>query len=403
MNLLFLTLVEISDLNQRGIYQDLIREFIRHGHNVTIITPVERRKKIPTRVIYSNGAKIVQVKSFNIQKTSILEKGIGTLALEYQYLLASKIFCKDIKFDLILYSTPPITFEKVIRYFKKRDHALSYLLLKDIFPQNAIDLNLLRKDGLMHRFFKRKEKRLYEVSDWIGCMSNANVKYLLANNPYLNSSNIEVNPNSIDPIFSKISGLDKLEIRKKYGLPEEKKIFIYGGNLGKPQGIEFLIETIESNISENVYFLIIGNGTEFDSIKQWFDSKRPINAKLIKELPKSDYDLILEACDVGLIFLNKNFLIPNFPSRLLSYLEKSKPVIAATDPNSDVGDEIELANCGYKVLAGDINQMINAINNLIIPNQIETFGQNAKKLVESKFLVYNSYLRIIEKLDKNNR
>jgi hypothetical protein len=397
MNLLFLTLVEISDLNQRGIYQDLIREFIHKGHHVTIITPVERRKKISTRIIHSNGVKILQVRTLNLQKTSLLEKGLGTLLIEYQFLSASKIFCKKTKFDLILYSTPPITFEKVIHYFKKRDNAIYYLLLKDIFPQNAIDLQMFKKDGLLHRFFQMKEKRLYQISDWIGCMSEANVSYLLAAHPYLDRKKVEVNPNSIEPIFSNLSAIDKWEIREKYSLPTDKIIFIYGGNLGKPQGIDFLIETISSNQLEKAYFLVVGNGTEYERLKKWFDRMQPINARLIKELPKSDYDFILESCDVGLIFLNKNFRIPNFPSRLLSYLEKSKPVIAATDLNSDVGDVIEAANCGYKVFSGDILQMNLSIERMVQNDQIGRLGQNARKLLEDQFMVSKSYDLISKK------
>jgi glycosyltransferase involved in cell wall biosynthesis len=208
---------------------------------------------------------------------------------------------------------------------------------------------------------------------------------------------VEVNPNSIEPIFSNLSAIDKWEIREKYSLPTDKIIFIYGGNLGKPQGIDFLIETISSNQLEKAYFLVVGNGTEYERLKEWFDRMQPINARLIKELPKSDYDFILESCDVGLIFLNKNFRIPNFPSRLLSYLEKSKPVIAATDLNSDVGDVIEAANCGYKVFSGDILQMNLSIERMVQNDQLGRLGQNARKLLEDQFMVSKSYDLISKK------
>jgi glycosyltransferase involved in cell wall biosynthesis len=158
------------------------------------------------------------------------------------------------------------------------------------------------------------------------------------------------------------------------------------------------METLSTNQSENAYFLVIGNGTEYEMLKNWFDLNQPKNAQLINGLPKSDYDIILESCDVGLIFLNKNFSIPNFPSRLLSYLEKSLPTIAATDLNSDIGDEIELANCGYKVFSGDIEHMNSAIENIITNGQIDLLGRNARKLLESKYLVSQSYQLIMEKL-----
>lgn len=90
------------------------------------------------------------------------------------------------KFDLIIYSTPPITFQRAVEYVKERDNAQTYLLLKDIFPQNAVDIGILSKNGwkgLIYKYFRKKEKKLYGISDRIGCMSEANCKYILSHNP----------------------------------------------------------------------------------------------------------------------------------------------------------------------------------------------------------------------------
>ena len=43
MNILFLTMSRIFDLNQNGIYPDLLREFTKNGHYVTVAAPAERR------------------------------------------------------------------------------------------------------------------------------------------------------------------------------------------------------------------------------------------------------------------------------------------------------------------------------------------------------------------------
>ena len=127
MNVLFLTLAGINSIEDRGIYQDLLRKFRNEGNKVTIVTPVERRKGISTNLSHINGVDILQVKTLNITKTNIVEKGIGTLAIEYQYLTAIQKYTSDRKFDLVLYSTPPITFAKVIEFVKKRNNAYSYL------------------------------------------------------------------------------------------------------------------------------------------------------------------------------------------------------------------------------------------------------------------------------------
>ncbi|WKW45564.1 glycosyltransferase family 4 protein [Myroides sp. JBRI-B21084] len=397
MNILFLTLVEINSIEDRGIYHDLLRKFRNEGHDVNIVTPVERRKGISTNFCQKEGVSILQVKTFNIQKTNIIEKGIGTLAIEYQYLSAIKKHFSNKKFDLVLYSTPPITFAKVIEFVKKRDHAKSYLLLKDIFPQNAVDMFMLKKNSFLHKQFVKKEKKLYQISDTIGCMSPANANFVLEHNPEIEESKVEVNPNTIEPKVFISSNEQKNAMRKKYGVPIDKKVLVYGGNLGKPQGLEFLLDTIKSTINKHAYFLIVGDGTEFIRIKKWFEKINPTNAKLIQRLPKEDYDNLLVTCDVGLIFLDKNFKIPNFPSRLLSYLEMRMPVIAATDSNTDIGDIIEKAHCGYKVIAGNQEEMQRKLN-FLLNQDLNKLGENAEKLLLDEYTVDKSYKLIIEKI-----
>lgn len=397
MNILFLTLVEINSIDERGIYQDLLRKFRNEGHKVTIVTPVERRKGISTNFIEKDGVSILQVKTFNIQKTNIVEKGIGTLAIEYQYLSAIKKYLSKIKFDLVLYSTPPITFAKVIGFIKKRDQAKSYLLLKDIFPQNAVDMKMLKEGGFLHRQFVRKEKELYQISDTIGCMSPANMNFILKYNSEIEETKVEVNPNTIEPVGFNYSDEQKKCIREKYQIPTDKKVFVYGGNLGKPQGLDFLLETIKETKNRDAFFLIVGNGTEFPKIQNWFSEHQPKNAKLLNKLAKEDYDKLLAACDVGLIFLDKDFKIPNFPSRLLSYLEMKMPVLAATDSNTDIGDIIEEAQCGYKVLAGNQEEMQKKLETLLNDDLIK-LGENAENLLKTEYLVDRSYHLIFEKI-----
>ena len=397
MNVLFLTIARINSLYEKGIYTDLLREFQKAGHNVFVVSPIERREKTKTNLLNEELGSILNIRTLNIQKTNIIEKGIGTIIIEYQFLMAIKTFFSGIKFDLILYSTPPITFVKVINFIKERDQAYSYLLLKDIFPQNAVDMGMLKKGGFLYNYFRKKEHRLYEISDTIGCMSEANKEYILANNASIPLGKLEVNPNSIC-VNATVINKDINEVRIKFGLTLKKRVFVYGGNLGKPQGIDFLIETITATHRQDVYFLIIGSGTEYGRIEKWFNLIKPQNAKLLKALPKNDFEMLLSACDVGMLFLHKDFTIPNFPSRLLSYLENKLPVIAATDPNTDVGIEIENAACGFSVLWGDQVSMQDSINKLCSDEmKYITMKENAYDLLITKYNVRDSYQKIIEK------
>ena len=392
-------MVKINSFTDRGIYNDLLRKFYNEGHEVFSVCPIERREKKKTHLRKEKEGTILNVQTFNLQKTNVIEKGIGTLAIEYQFLYAIKKYLADIKFDLIIYSAPPITFSKVIDYMKKRDNAYSYLLLKDIFPQNAIDMQLLKENGILHNIFLKKEKRLYALSDMIGCMSEANKKYILKHNPEISFEKVEVNPNTIEPIVLVQNNLEKIAIKEKYNLPLDKKIFVYGGNLGKPQGVDFLLETIQSNSNEHVFFVIVGSGTEYKKMNEWFQLKQPLNALLLNGLPKSDYDLLLNACDIGMIFLHKDFTIPNFPSRMLSYLEMKKPIIAATDPNTDIGEIIEKNKCGFSVISGDIFAMNEAIEKIVNEMEQPFMQENAWNLLKNEFTIDKSYNLIAQKIN----
>lgn len=392
MNILFLSIGRLNNIEDRGLYTDLLRKFRDEGNNLFIVSPREKRVNKPTEFSHENGVKFLRVKIGNITKTNLIEKGISTLRIEGLFLKAIKKYLNNVKFDLVIYSTPPITFEKVLRYIKSRDNAKSYLLLKDIFPQNAVDLKMFSEGSLISKYFRRKEQKLYNMSDFIGCMSQANVDFILNNNPEISSSRIEICPNSIEPVTIEKSENIKMSIRRKYNIPLDKSIFVYGGNLGKPQGIGFLIECLKANRdNENVYFVIAGSGTEFNKLQRYFQNEQPTNAQLFEQLPKVDYEALANSSDVGLIFLDRKFTIPNFPSRLLSYMQASIPVLAATDPNTDIGQVIEKGEFGYWCISDDVKEFNKKLKKLCDKELRTKMGRNGRRYLEENYTVKHSY------------
>lgn len=407
MKVLFLTLLDFSRIDENGLYTDLMREFVKDGHDLYIISPTEKRKNNPTKLIDNGKVKILKLQIGNIQKTNLIEKGISTLTLESKFKAGIIKYFNDVKFDLVLYSTPPITLQKAVEFVKKRDNAKTYLLLKDIFPQNAVDLEMLKTSGiksLIYKYFRNKEEKLYEISDYIGCMSNANVEFLLKHNKSIQNANIEVCPNSVEPININISENEKKKIREKYQIPLDKNIFIYGGNLGKPQGINFLIDCIRFNENnKESYFLIVGSGTEFGKLESYFNEEKPKNAKLITQLLKNEYELLANSSDVGLIFLDKRFTIPNFPSRILSYMQASMPVLAATDINTDIGDVIESGNFGYWCESGNLEGFNQLINKLCDRELRIYLGKNGRSYLEKNYTANLSYQIIMKHFNKGEK
>ena len=421
MNILFLTIGDFDNLEAGSVHVDLVKKFAAMGHQVFVACKDERPdcQKVAMETI--SGITLLRIRTGAIKKNSnIFKKGLSTITLERKYIKAIKGYFSDVKFDLVLYHTPPITFGKVVDYIKKRDGAVSYLLLKDIFPQNAVDLGLMSKSGIrsiIYRYFRRKEVNLYMVSNYIGCMSPANVEYLKNHNRYYPASRIEVAPNSVELRDSNLAlepcslatertqefrESKRHEIREKYGLPGDTPIFIYGGNLGKPQGIDYLIRCLdEMKYREDCYFVIVGSGAEYPKLKAWYDAEKQAHAdrlrvKLMQGLPKADYDNLVRACDVGLIFLDHRFTIPNYPSRLLSYLENKMPVICATDPHTDIGRIAEENGYGYwceSVRPVDFTVLVHRF--LSKPERIKTMGERGYEFLKENYLVEHTYQTIM--------
>lgn len=400
MNVIFLSLTGIEHISEKGIYSDLIRKFRDDGHRVYMVKALERRYNQETSLEEQDGVEFLKVKTLNIRSTNSVEKGLSTLTIGLLFKRAIKKYFKDVKFDLILFSTPPITFVNLVRFLKRRNpHAISYLILKDIFPQNAVDLRMFGERGIFNRYFRTQEIALYKISDFIGCMSPANVEYILKHNAYLDRNRVEVAPNSIELNEYKIEeGQEKAEryyIRKKYDLPTDRPIFIYGGNLGKPQGIDYLIRCLDANKQRvDCYFFVVGSGTNYQQIDSWYQRNKGVNVKVMGSLPKEDYDILVRHCDVGLIFLDHRFTIPNYPSRLLSYLENKMPIICATDVNTDMGRIAEENGYGYwceSVKPEDFTALVDKM----LASDRKAMGEKGYEFLKNNYLVEHTYNTIM--------
>lgn len=378
MNILFISISSLPHISQHSISLDLIHQLQEQGHQVYAVCAIERRENKQTHLSREDGCTVLRVRIGNNKKANLIEKGLTTLLLPRKYISAIKKHFSQVKFDLVVYPTPPVTQVETVKFIKKRDGAKSFLLLKDIFPQNAVDIGMMTKrglKGLLYRYFRAKEQKLYALSDHIGCMSQANVDYLLQHNPRLDPAKVGICPNAIEVQDLSVTEQERIALRKRYEIPVDKKVFVYGGNLGRPQGIPFILQCLEQlRQNPDAYFLIVGDGTEFGKLRAWFERERPQNMKLMSRLPKEDYDRMVGACDVGVIFLDHRFTIPNFPSRLLAYMQAKIPVLAATDPNTDIGKVITGGGFGWWCESNDPAAFARCVEQAM-ESELQSMGQ----------------------------
>ncbi|PTE94254.1 hypothetical protein BUY87_13790 [Staphylococcus equorum] len=178
--------------------------------------------------------------------------------------------------------------------------------------------------------------------------------------------------------------------------------FIYGGNIGAPQGVHNIKKVMERfNEIPNSNLVILGNGTKYQELKEFSSCIENNNIHVFDRLPKSQYDQLLNECEVGLIFLDERFTIPNYPSRLTSYLELGKPVLVSTDMNTDIGSEVVEKECGLWNVSTDIEGFIENAKKLEADKSLRIkMSLNAREFFEEEFRIEDNVEKMLFEIKK---
>jgi glycosyltransferase involved in cell wall biosynthesis len=372
-----------------NMYTTLVEEFVKNGHDVTVLAPT----KSSTSKTIESGIEILRVNSLPNRNVSKYLKGLSVLLLPYAYSNALNKFYPDKKYDLIISATPPITFAYLIAKIKKRTKAKFYLVLRDIFPQNAIDLGYMSRWGGLYNYFRFIEKKYYRLADYIGCMSEGNIKYLKNHNNFLQNKNIHILSNFQKPYLPKF---DKKNWRAEFKL-ENKILVVFGGNMGKPQKLENVIELAKRcTVQSDVYFILIGEGYQMKKLSEMVKLNKLDNIIVQNSLSKTDYQDLISQCDIGLISLHEDFTIPNIPSKVSDYLNVGLPVLASIDSATDFGEILDNAKCGFYSLAGNHDEFKNNFDKLYNSKELrQELGRNGNNFFNHYLVPEVAYQTII--------
>lgn len=376
-----------------NLYLDLANEFNKNGHEVYVIAP--RLKNQDEGLFIENNIKVLRVKTLKQTNVkNIFLKGLAQVLLPYQFKRGLKKHLNRIKFDLVIMPTPPITLVSLAKHIKKANNCLYYLILRDIYPQGAADLGLV-KFKLMYYYLRELEKTTYKSADLIGCMSKGNIEYIKQKNV------IDINKLVLLPNWQ--AKIDIIEyqgnIRDRYNL-KDKYIVLFGGTIGYAQKVENIIFLAKYySYDEDIVFVIIGNGVKRDFLFNSIERESLTNVIFIDTLPRNEYLSFIQNADIGLITIDDRFTVPTIPSKITSYLALKLPVLAIIDKNTDFGSIIDEAGAGLWSVGGDEESVIKNFNLLYKNRQLRNeMGFNGFKYFCSKLTSEIAYQSIINQI-----
>ena len=362
---------------------DLVEDFINAGHTIEVITPIssEYVSSVDER---TDECKIHRITSKFVKK-DVLSRILRYFDNSYKmYKIAKKIDA-----DVIMtHSMPPLLGPLGAILGKKKGIPVLYWE-QDIVSESLISTGIFGHNGF-------KQKMLYNVAKIIEKCSEIGSTHIVTISEQFKSmhinrgckaSKISVVYNWIDT--KQIYHVDKNDnpLFDELGIPRDKFIVSYCGNLGVPQNVEIMIDAAKQlERYSDIYFVLIGGGSREKNIQEYYNKVKPKNMLFVPLQPLEKAHYVYSIGDVGLVIGKSGTSKNGFPSKTWSIMSAEQAMIACFDQDSELCQFVRAGNCGLTVEPDSSGKLAEAIlrmyENLKNTNQM---GKNARAYVEKNF------------------
>ena len=371
--------------------QELAIELSSIGHKVNVATILFRNKlnaEIRTKSFdtfsLEKGIGVIRIQPYLLSSSNFILRGLSQLILPFALGKDINKFVKE-KIDVVIVYTPPLSLTTLGNKTKKKYNSKYILNVQDIFPQNAIDLGII-KNKVIIKFFEYIEKKAYQTADEITSHTETS-RELLIKNKCIPAGKIHLIPNWIDTKKYQIADRTNF-FRRKYGL-ENKLIFLFAGVMGPSQGLDLIINAAKdvNNDIPDICFLFVGDGLEKKRLMKMAESYAINNVAFQPLVSLEEYPNLVKEVDAGLVCLSSKNKTPVVPAKILGYMTASIPVVALLNKESDGHKLISRAQCGYSIASDTSREKIKRLIEQVYreKHKLQQYGKSGHRYVLEHF------------------
>ena len=318
---------------------DLAAELLRQGHKPTVFVPTADLDE-PFRHIVIDGIDIVQLKSPPFQNLSYLRRTLNEAIMPWcmRKNLANSPF-SDVQWDKIVWYSPSIFLAPLVAYMKRKSRCRSYMIIRDIFPEWALDLGLMRK-GIPYWTFRAIAAYQNSVANVIGVQALGELPYF--RDRIRPDQSVEVLQNWLsEPIYGDCS----IDVSKTH--LAGRKIFVYAGNIGVAQGADTML-TLAQSLKEygDIGLIFVGRGSDKARLEKAAHGDNLDNVMFHTEIDPSEIPGLYAQCHAGIVILDPRHTTHNIPGKFISYIKCGLPVLASINYGNDLNHIIVNNNVG---------------------------------------------------------
>ena len=378
--------------------RDLSREFARQGHQLTVLLPASDLDR-DWELQNADGVEVLRLRAPRTKDIGYVRRTLGELLMPFAMLrnLRKSPLARQ-KWDGVVWYAPSIFHGPLARALKRASGCKGYLIIRDIFPEWAVDMGLMGR-GLPYRFFDAVARYQYSVADVIGVQTPGNLAYFekWRQQP---GRTLEVLQNWLGEPAKK-----PCAIRVDATLLAGRKVFVYAGNMGVAQGMDRVLDLAERLLHRpDVGFLFVGRGSDAARLKTTAQARGLSNVVFFDEIDPDEIPDLYAQCSVGIVALDPRHQSHNSPGKFLTYIQSGLPVLANVNAGNDLAALIRREQVGQVCESNDVEQLARMAETLL--SQISTdlaLPLRCSQLFARQFSVEQAVYQILTALMHSKR
>lgn len=363
---------------------DICKGIKEEGHEVTVVTGLPNYpygKVYDGYSLFNRGPK--EYEEIKIKRCAMIPRGKDNsimLALNYvSFMISASIKVIPLLFQkydrVFVFQVSPITSAIPAIIYSKIKKIPSYIYIQDLWPETFYSIVNINNKKL-RRILKKVCNKIYNSFDNLLIASRGYEEILIREG--INKKKLYYLPQWAEDFYS--NSQDTYD--------GNEFIVTFAGNIGKAQSVDTIIKAANlSKSNKNIKWQIIGDGSEFENIKNMvnelglnetvtFTGRKP-SSEMPKYFSKSQ----------GLIVTlrNEEILRVTLPAKVQSYMASGKPILAAI--SGEGKRVIEESKCGLVTEAEDFEGLYKNVIKLYNMNkeQRKELGKLGKEYFNSKF------------------
>lgn len=374
------------EVNATGHYITQIGTGLADEFDVSVICGqpnyLSKGVRAPARDTHK-GVNIFRVWSTTLNKNVLAFRLINMLTIGTSMFLKCLRLFKRGDRVLVVTAPPSLPYTTALAVLAKGS---SYVvLLHDLYPDILVAVGKTKADSFLYNSIERLNRWLYKHATRLVVVGRDMHERVSNKSKGLDVPIVTI-PNWADLDAIEPSAKDTNKLLRELGI-NDKFVLMYAGNIGHPTDIETIIEAADRLRGEaSIHFVFVGSGAKSGWLEKEVRERGLDNVSVLGQLPREDQNTFLNACDVGLVSLIPGMIGTAMPSRTYNILAAGKPIIALTEPGSELAQVIDEENVGWHTVGGDPVGLIEIIHAAMKDQEIlRDMGNRARHAAETKY------------------